>query len=79
MQEDHGNPVTRSLTSSPLPGHIRIKLNSELPVQVDGEPWNQAPGEVVVLKSALKVTLSHAALERRGSEGWGRGGVSGRL
>ncbi|ROT63093.1 putative diacylglycerol kinase theta isoform X6 [Penaeus vannamei] len=35
-------------------GHIRIKLNSELPVQVDGEPWNQAPGEVVVLKSALK-------------------------
>ncbi|PRD26374.1 UNVERIFIED_CONTAM: Dgkq [Trichonephila clavipes] len=36
-------------------GHIRIKLNTEMPVQVDGEPWIQAPGEVVVLRSALKV------------------------
>lgn len=27
----------------------------ELPVQVDGEPWIQAPGHVVVLRSALKV------------------------
>lgn len=26
-----------------------------MPVQVDGEPWIQAPGEVVILKSALKV------------------------
>lgn len=28
-----------------------------MPVQVDGEPWIQAPGEVVILKSALKVCL----------------------
>ena len=26
-----------------------------MPVQVDGEPWIQTPGEVVILKSALKV------------------------
>ncbi|KAG7171806.1 Diacylglycerol kinase theta-like [Homarus americanus] len=50
-------------------GHIRIKLNSELPVQVDGEPWNQAPGEVVVLKSALKATmLKKSKIKRRNTE-----------
>lgn len=37
-------------------GHIKIHLKSEIPVQVDGEPWVAAPSEVVVLKSALKVT-----------------------
>ena len=37
-------------------GHIRIRLNSELPIQVDGEPWSQCAGEIVVLKSALKVS-----------------------
>lgn len=26
-----------------------------MPVQVDGEPWVQTAGDVVVLKSALKV------------------------
>ncbi|KAI8421191.1 hypothetical protein MSG28_008260 [Choristoneura fumiferana] len=36
-------------------GHIKINLKSEIPVQVDGEPWVAAPSEVVVLKSALKV------------------------
>nr|CAG4644551.1 EOG090X00MP [Leptodora kindtii] len=38
-------------------GHIRIRLNSELPIQVDGEPWSQCAGEIVVLKSALKATM----------------------
>lgn len=32
-------------------------MNSDIPVQVDGEPWVQSPGDVVVLKSALKVSL----------------------
>lgn len=27
-------------------------------MQVDGEPWVQSPGDVVVLKSALKVSCS---------------------
>lgn len=27
-----------------------------MPVQVDGEPWIQSPGEVVIMKSALKVS-----------------------
>jgi diacylglycerol kinase (ATP) len=36
-------------------GHIKIHLHSDIPVQVDGEPWVQSPGDVVVLKSALKV------------------------
>lgn len=33
-------------------------MNSELPIQVDGEPWIQCAGEIVVLKSALKVSNS---------------------
>ncbi|XP_047025609.1 diacylglycerol kinase theta isoform X3 [Helicoverpa zea] len=43
-------------------GHIKINLKSEIPVQVDGEPWVAAPSEVVVLKSALKATM----LKKRG-------------
>lgn len=38
-------------------GHIKIHLNSDIPVQVDGEPWVQSPGDIVVLKSALKATM----------------------
>jgi diacylglycerol kinase (ATP) len=38
-------------------GHIKIHLHSDIPVQVDGEPWVQSPGDVVVLKSALKATM----------------------
>lgn len=38
-------------------GHIKIHLHSDIPVQVDGEPWVQSPGDVVVLKSALKVSF----------------------
>ncbi|RZC31921.1 diacylglycerol kinase theta, partial [Asbolus verrucosus] len=34
-------------------GHIKIHLHSDIPVQVDGEPWVQSPCDVVVLKSAL--------------------------
>ncbi len=41
----------------PIQGsHIKIRTNTELPVQVDGEPWIQTPGDIVVLKSALKVS-----------------------
>ena len=36
-------------------GQIKIRINTDMPVQVDGEPWIQSPGEVVILKSALKV------------------------
>nr|CAH7752083.1 unnamed protein product [Callosobruchus chinensis] len=38
-------------------GHIKIHLSSDIPVQVDGEPWVQSPCDVVVLKSALKATM----------------------
>ena len=34
---------------------LRITLLCEMPVQVDGEPWIQPAGEVIVLRSALKV------------------------
>lgn len=44
-------------------GHIKIHLKTDMPVQVDGEPWIQSPGEVVVLKSALKVCGSQALNE----------------
>lgn len=34
---------------------IKIKIKSEMAVQVDGEPWIQPIGEINILKSALKV------------------------
>ena len=37
---------------------IKIKINTDMPVQVDGEPWIQSPGEVVIMKSALKVSVA---------------------
>ncbi|XP_058979166.1 diacylglycerol kinase theta isoform X6 [Musca domestica] len=38
-------------------GHIKMHLYSDLPVQVDGEPWVQCSGDIVVLKSALRATM----------------------
>ncbi|XP_037952220.1 uncharacterized protein LOC119682782 [Teleopsis dalmanni] len=46
-------------------GHIKIHLYSEMPVQVDGEPWVQSPGDVVVLKSALKATMLKKTKSKR--------------
>ncbi|XP_055331512.1 diacylglycerol kinase theta-like isoform X2 [Paramacrobiotus metropolitanus] len=47
-------------------GHIRIKMRSELPVHVDGEPWSQGSGQVVVLRSALRATmLKKTKIKRR--------------
>lgn len=40
-------------------GHIKIHSHSDIPVQVDGEPWIQPPGDVVVFNSALKVSIYH--------------------
>ncbi|XP_017796275.1 PREDICTED: diacylglycerol kinase theta [Habropoda laboriosa] len=50
-------------------GHIKIHLNSDTPVQVDGEPWVQSPGDIVVLKSALTATmLKKNKIKRRNTE-----------
>ncbi|XP_015589973.1 diacylglycerol kinase theta isoform X2 [Cephus cinctus] len=52
-------------------GHIKIHLHSDIPVQVDGEPWVQSPGDVVVLKSALKATMlkkTKSKMKRRNTE-----------
>ncbi|XP_026672090.1 diacylglycerol kinase theta isoform X6 [Ceratina calcarata] len=52
-------------------GHIKIHLHSDIPVQVDGEPWVQSPGDVVVLKSALKATMlkkTKNKMKRRNTE-----------
>ncbi|THD27831.1 Diacylglycerol kinase [Fasciola hepatica] len=38
-------------------GHIRITVKNDIPVQVDGEPWIQSPGQIIVLRSALKATM----------------------
>ena len=38
--------------------HIKIHMNCEIPVQVDGEPWIQPAGDITVLRSALKVGLT---------------------
>ncbi|XP_038105279.1 diacylglycerol kinase theta isoform X2 [Culex quinquefasciatus] len=52
-------------------GHIKIHLHTDIPVQVDGEPWVQSPGDVVVLKSALKATMlkkMKGKMKRRNTE-----------
>ncbi|KAG7213122.1 hypothetical protein KM043_002441 [Ampulex compressa] len=52
-------------------GHIKIHLHSDIPVQVDGEPWVQSPGDIVVLKSALKATMlkkTKGKMKRRNTE-----------
>ena len=49
------NPYVTTLLQG---SHIKIKTNTEIPVQVDGEPWLQPPGDIVVLRSALKVNYS---------------------
>lgn len=54
----HKSFINFHLLSSLQGGHIKIHLNTDMPVQVDGEPWIQSPGDVVVLKSALKVSSS---------------------
>lgn len=38
-------------------GHIKIHLNIKTPIQIDGEPTRFGPGEIVILKSALKATM----------------------
>ncbi|XP_066257964.1 diacylglycerol kinase theta isoform X1 [Euwallacea similis] len=49
--------------------HIRINIGTDIPVQVDGEPWIQSACEVVILKSALKATmLRKKKFKRRGTE-----------
>lgn len=40
----------------PNPQKIKIRLNTEMPIQVDGEPWVQSACEVNILRSALKVS-----------------------
>ncbi|XP_039264167.2 uncharacterized protein LOC120339981 [Styela clava] len=37
--------------------YIRLHLKSELAVQVDGEPWLQPPGQIIITVSALQVMM----------------------
>lgn len=41
-------------------GHIKIHLTVKTPIQIDGEPTRFGPGEIVILKSALKVSTRHS-------------------
>ncbi len=50
------NAVTNHFDLSTQGSHIKIRTTSELPVHVDGEPWIQPPGDIVVLRSALRVS-----------------------
>ena len=34
---------------------VKIRINGEVPVHVDGEPWSQPPCSITIIKSALKV------------------------
>ncbi|CAH8457410.1 unnamed protein product [Heterobilharzia americana] len=38
-------------------GHLKILLKSELPIQVDGEPFIHPPGQITVLRSALRANM----------------------
>ncbi|PAA64773.1 hypothetical protein BOX15_Mlig034123g1 [Macrostomum lignano] len=38
-------------------GHIKITLKADIPVQIDGEPWVQSSGQVVILRSALRASM----------------------
>lgn len=49
--------LPRIKTNPLLLVQIKIRINTDMPVQVDGEPWIQSPGEVVILKSALRVCV----------------------
>ncbi|XP_075148579.1 uncharacterized protein LOC142222356 isoform X3 [Haematobia irritans] len=46
-------------------GHIKMHLHSDLPVQVDGEPWVQCSGDIVVLKSALRALMLRKVKSKR--------------
>ncbi|CAH1406535.1 unnamed protein product [Nezara viridula] len=61
-------------------GHIKIHIHADMPVQVDGEPWVQAPCDVVVLKSALKATMlkkMKGKMKRRNTEPFMQQGAVG--
>lgn len=50
-------------------GRIRIRLNTEMPIQVDGEPWVQSACELNIIRSALKATmLRKIKMKRRNTE-----------
>lgn len=52
-------------------GRIKIRMNTEVPVHVDGEPWLQSPCAITILKSALKATMlkkSKLKIKRRNTE-----------
>ncbi|VDP90579.1 unnamed protein product [Echinostoma caproni] len=38
-------------------GHLKILLKTELPIQIDGEPFIHPAGQIVVLRSALRVSI----------------------
>ncbi|EDO34591.1 predicted protein [Nematostella vectensis] len=37
---------------------INIKLKCEIPVQIDGEPWMQSPGNVIIRPALMQVTIA---------------------
>lgn len=38
-------------------GHLKILLKTELPIQIDGEPFIHPAGQIMVLRSALRATM----------------------
>jgi hypothetical protein len=36
--------------------YVRITVTKPIPVQVDGEPWIQAPGNIIISAAGPKVT-----------------------
>jgi len=42
--------------------NIKMTLKAEVAVQVDGEPWMQPPGKIVITPAAMQVTRSVVAI-----------------
>ncbi|KAM4621925.1 diacylglycerol kinase theta [Polymixia lowei] len=52
--------------------YIRITVSKPIPVQVDGEPWIQAPGHIIISAAGPKVRMLRKSKQRQKKQSAGR-------